>query len=111
MELTRMEKILFDNDLEKMLNNHLEDAEDMVRYFQILPSGNQQFKETWEPQINYYKGKIAGLKQTLKLLKLNKMEKKTQKTELEKKSLDVIATCKDMELEIQAVNELEKLIK
>ena len=71
MELTRMEKILWDNDLEKMLTNHLEDAEDMLEHTKECPKVYQQTKEDWAPQINYYKGKIAGLKQALKLLKLD----------------------------------------
>ena len=71
MELTRMEKILWDNDLEKMFTNHLEDAEDMLEHTKECPKVYQQTKEDWASQINYYKGKIAGLKQALKLLKLD----------------------------------------
>tara|TARA_R100000005_G_C4853867_1_gene118831 strand:+ start:45 stop:287 length:243 start_codon:yes stop_codon:yes gene_type:complete len=69
MELTRMEKVLWDNDLEKMLTNHLEDAEDMLEHTKGCPQAYQQTEADWAPQINHYKGRIAALNQAIKLIK------------------------------------------
>jgi hypothetical protein len=68
MELNKMEKVLWDNDLEKMLTNHLEDAEDSledVKWHMDM----SRVEEDWTPQIQRYQGKIAGLKQAIKLIK------------------------------------------
>ena len=70
-KLTRMEKVLWDNDLEKMLINHLRDAEDSLEDVKLCPQRYQQTEEDWIPQIERCRGKIAGLKQAIKLLKLN----------------------------------------
>jgi len=68
MELTKMERILWDNDLKKMLTNHLEDVEDSLEWTKGCPQRYQQLKEIWTPQMKYWKGKIAGLKQAIKLI-------------------------------------------
>ncbi len=71
-ELTRMEKILWDNDLEKMFTNHLEDAESALEWFKSCPKFYDQSEETWIPQIKRCEGRIDTLKQAIKLIKANK---------------------------------------
>ena len=71
-KITKLEQVLWDNDLEKMLTNHLRDAEECLEDLKYCPQRYQQSEETWEPKSNYYEGKIAGLKKAIKLLKLTK---------------------------------------
>tara|TARA_Y100001938_G_scaffold144435_1_gene218975 strand:- start:116 stop:346 length:231 start_codon:yes stop_codon:yes gene_type:complete len=72
MELTRIEKALWDNDLEKMLANHLEDAKDSLENLKECPQIYGQIEEDWISPIKRCQGKIDGLKQAIKLLKLIK---------------------------------------
>ena len=70
--LNKMERVLWDNDLEKMFTNHLEDAESDLQWFKSCPKFFDQSEETWIPQINRCESRIYTLKQAIKLIKANK---------------------------------------
>ena len=73
-ELTRMERILWDDDLEKMFTNHLKDAESDLVDLKGCLQRYQQTEEHWLPQIKRCEGRIYTLKQAIKLIKANKGE-------------------------------------
>ena len=70
LTLTKMEKILWDNDLEKMFTNHLEDAESSLQWLKSCPKFYDQSEETWMPQIKGCESRIYTLKQAIKLIKI-----------------------------------------
>ena len=72
LTLTKMERILWDNDLEKMFTNHLRDAERDLDELKICPQFYGQAEEVWMPQINRCESRIYTLKQAIKLIKANK---------------------------------------